>query len=69
MSVVKLSEVVSMELDGVPPRAIRVEFACEDGTLLTIAMPAHLAARLEAGLLRIPLPGRQDIAPPLAMAS
>lgn len=47
MSEVKLSDVVSMELDGVPPRAIRVEFTCEDGAPLTIAMAADLAARLQ----------------------
>lgn len=55
----RISRIVSLEMDGVPPRTISLECETSAGARVALKLDAVLAVQLEASLLRVPLPARQ----------
>ena len=54
----RVSRLISTELDGVPPRTISLELEGADGARILLEMGEAAAAQLEVALLRIPLQSR-----------
>ena len=54
----RVSRLISIEMDGVPPLKLRLEVEGPEGQRTQIDLDAATAAQLKAALLRIPLEPR-----------